>query len=461
MPETLRIALGRMNPRPADPAANAARIAALRAEAAAAGADLLLTPHLSLCGAVTAAAAADPGLDAALGAALGGLAAEAGPALVLGAPWRDGARLHDALHLIGDGAVRARRAAHAPGGGFDPGPVPGPVAFRGARLGLMAGADWRDAAVAETLAETGAGILVALDSLPAETGGEERVLQAALARVVETGLPLLLLNRLGAEGEAVRDGAALVLDAGRAPALRLPPFAEGVVLTGWTRDGDAWRPAPHPAPPAMAPEEALWRALLLALREHARRHGAARLLVPLEDTAEAALAAVLAADALGPGAVTALGAGMAPDAARRLGLVPEALDLAPAARALAAALPDAADPLPRLRALAVAALAEARGAVPVVTGPAPPPAFAPLRHLDAATRRALAAWRDAARPPDLPGPDAPGLPVPPGTSPPPPDATPWPEARRADYKRGLPPGPRFAPRASTWRPPEPDEGPSP
>jgi NAD+ synthase len=460
----LRIALAQTNPRMADIEANAARLRALRAQAASQGADLLLTPEHSLSGAVPATLAADPGFAAACDAALMDLAAGTsgiGPALILGAPWRDGLHLHDALALLEGGSIRARRAAHEPRPGFDPGPVPGPVAFRGIRLGLMAGRDWRGPATAETLAETGAEILIALDSLPFETGGEERRLQAALSRVVENNLPLLLLNRLGAEEEDVHDGAALILNADRSPALQLPPFAESLTLTEWTQDGATWRCVPHPTPPAMPSEEQLWRALLLALRDHAARHGAGAFLLPLAATPESLLAATLAADAFGPAALRALHHQhdtSAAEAARELALATESLDLAPAGDALAAAVPQAAPCLvAALSQAVIQALAEATKALPILTGPGTTPtAFAPLRHLSPAQRRALATWRNAHRPTGLLGPEQVALPLDqPAGTPQMNKATPaghgpalWQSLARADYKRRhSPPGLNIAPRA--------------
>ncbi|WP_458093318.1 nitrilase-related carbon-nitrogen hydrolase [Roseomonas sp. WA12] len=480
MPD-LRIALASFNPGMAAIEANAARLRSLRAEAAALGADLLLTPEHSLSGAVPARLAADLDFSAACDAALTALAAETadgGPALLLGAPWRDGPRLHDALHLLEAGTIRARRAVHEPRPGYDPGPAPGPVAFGAARLGLMPGRDWRFPATPETLAETGADLLIALDSLPFEAGGEERILQSALARVVENGLPLLFLNRLGAEEEDAHDGAALVLNADRSPALRLPPFAEALALTEWTRDGATWRCTPQsPALPIPDPER-LWRALLLALRDHAARHAPPAILLPLTDTPDAALLATLATDAFpAAGLRPLLLEDAATPLAHRLGLTPQSLDLTATAQAataaLAAAAPGPPNLLRALQHLALDALAEATGALPLTTGPSAfPSAFAPLRHLSTTQRRALAAWRNSHRPAGLLGPESPGLSPPPESPAAPagqsPRLTPWQSLARADYKRRhLPPGLNTAPRAfgpdpsDPLRHPNPDEAPAP
>ncbi|WP_338661929.1 nitrilase-related carbon-nitrogen hydrolase [Pararoseomonas sp. SCSIO 73927] len=457
MPDRLRIALASFNPRMAAPEANAADLAALRARAAEAGADLLLTPAHSLSGAVPAALAADPGFAAACETALAPLATGEGPAMTVGLPWREGEGLYDAVLLLAEGALRGRRTAHHPRPGFDPGPVPGPLVLGDLRLGLMPGADWRDPAVPETLAETGAEILVALDSLPEETGGPERTLQAALARVVENGLPLMLVNRLGAEEESAHDGAALVLNADRAPALRTAPFTEALALTEWRREGDAWRCAPAPPPAPMGDEERLWQALILALRDHALRFAPAPILITLDEDPFAALTAALAVDAFGTDPIRVraflLQEGAAP-LASRLGLASSTLDLGPALEALSNALPPAAPHLlGPLRRLAMDMLARAgQGVQPVCGFSACSAAFFPLRHLSPARCRALAEWRNAARPPGALGPEYPFLPLP-ADEPAPVERhdsghTLWQSLARADYKRRLlPPGLNIAPRA--------------
>ncbi|WP_052401253.1 nitrilase-related carbon-nitrogen hydrolase [Muricoccus aerilatus] len=455
MTAPLRIALAQANPRLAAIQANAARLRALRARAAALGADLLVTPESSLSGAVPATLAAHPDFAAALTATLAALAAETadgGPALLLGAPWRNGAALHEALHLLDAGTLRSR-AAHEPRAGYDPGPVPGPVAFRTARLGLMPARDGRGPAVAETLAETGADLLIALDSPPHAPGAAERRLQSALARVVENDLPLIRLDRLGAEDEAAHDGGALVLNADRSPALILPPFAEDTItLTEWHHDGTVWRCAPQAAPPPMPEHEATWRALLLALRDHAERWGATSFLLPLSDSPESALAATLARDAFGSAAIRAIlleGEGEA--AARALGLTAERIDLSPARATLAAILPATPGLAARLREAALDTLAEA-GGMPILTGTlatSTAEAFAPLRHLPPETRAALAAWRVALRPENLSGaPFEAEIPHPPHGATPDPSRHLWQSLAREDYKRRrAPPGVALTPPA--------------
>ncbi|MFT8245305.1 nitrilase-related carbon-nitrogen hydrolase [Roseomonas sp. BN140053] len=428
-PDTLRLAAAPFAPRPGDPAGNARRILHLRAEAAAAGADLLVLPPYALAGfppelhrpgavLLRACAAAAEHLAAAT--------ADGGPGLVLGTPWQDGSRCHHGAVLLDGGAVLARRACHVAPGPFDPGPPAGPAVFRGLRLGLLVGADWHGPDLAETLSESGAELLLALDAEPFAPGGAERRVDRAVARVVETGLPLLLLNALGADGERVFDGASFALNADRSLPVSGPLFAPGGTPSEWRRDEDGWHARPAPLHPLPGPEEATWRALVLALRARVEAGDHPGILLDLAGDRPGALLAAAAADALGPGRVRAAvlsapgTAEAAPAAARalaaRLRLRCDTLVLGPALDGLRAVLPGAAEGAgaARLRGAVLRGLAETSGELlltaatrgALLLGPPVEADFAPFKHLDEAALHRLARWRDAARPAGLPGPDA-------------------------------------------------------
>ena len=179
MADTLRIALAQLNPHLGDVTANLAGVRRARAEAARLGADLVVTPEFSIAGYPPEDLVRKPAFVAACDAALAALAgdtADGGPGLIVGGPWLDGDRLYNAAFLLDGGQVVARRAKHElPNYGvfdekrvFDAGPAPGPVVFRGFRLGLMVCEDWWFPAVAETLQESGAEILLSVNGSPYE-----------------------------------------------------------------------------------------------------------------------------------------------------------------------------------------------------------------------------------------------------------------------------------------------------
>ncbi len=314
---SLRIALAQMNPHVGAVRANAARIRALRAEAAAMGADLLVTPEFSIAGYPPEDLVLKPAFREACEAEIAALAAETadgGPGIVLGGPWMEGGKLFNAAFLLDGGKVVARRAKHElPNYGvfddkrvFDAGPAPGPVVFRGVRLGLMVCEDWWFPAVAETLQESGAEILLSINGSPFEVAKDGARVDLAVARVVETGLPFVFLNQVCGQDELVFEGASFVLNADRSLAAKLPAFAEALALTEWTRGPDGWRCAPQPLAAPLPREAQIYAAMMLGLRDYVAKNRFPGVVLGLSGGIDSALSAAVAADALGPERVRAV-----------------------------------------------------------------------------------------------------------------------------------------------------------
>ena len=249
MSDTLKIALAQINPHVGQVVHNLARIRAARAEAAALGADLVVAPEMFIAGYPTEDLIRKPAFVQACEAALAELAVDTGdggPGVLIGGPWQDGDKLFNAAYILDGGKVLARRAKHElPNYGvfdekrvFDAGPAPGPVAFRGFRLGVMVCEDWWFPAVAETLAESGAEILLSINGSPYESGKQSTRIQLAVTRVVETDLPFVFCAQVCGQDELVFEGASFALNADRALAVQMPFFEEAVRLTTWTRQGD-------------------------------------------------------------------------------------------------------------------------------------------------------------------------------------------------------------------------------
>ncbi len=153
--------------------------------------------------------------------------------------------------------------------------------------------------VTECLQESGAEILVVINGSPFETDKPDDRLNPAVARVTESGLALVYVNLVGGQDELVFDGASFVL--GRASTLlaKAPSWREDVLLTRWTKDSDAWTCAE--AAIASEPDEleAIYRALVLGLRDYVGKNGFPGVLIGLSGGIDSALTAAVAADALG------------------------------------------------------------------------------------------------------------------------------------------------------------------
>ncbi|MEE9480471.1 MAG: NAD+ synthase, partial [Kiloniellales bacterium] len=315
MSDHLSIALAQINPTVGDLDGNADLIRAARAEAAGQGADLLVCPELSVPGYPPEDLVLKPAFVAACRTAVEALAAETadgGPALVVGSPWReeaDGrARPVNAAVLLDGGQVQTHRAKHElPNYSvfdekrvFQKGPLPGPVNFRGVRLGLMVCEDMWTPDVSECLAESGAEILVVPNGSPYEMDKVDVRVQLAVRRVTETGLPLVYVNQVGGQDELVFDGGSFVLDAECNLQVQLAMFEPLVVTTRWERGGDdRWRCTGGPQTPPEVGAEAVYRALVLGLRDYVDKNGFPGVVLGLSGGIDSAVSAAVATDALG------------------------------------------------------------------------------------------------------------------------------------------------------------------
>jgi NAD+ synthase len=319
MADTLKIALAQINTTHVGALrANAERIRAARAEGARLGADLVVTPEFSVGGYLPEDLVRKPAYVAACADVIAELAAETadgGPGLIVGGPWQDGEKLYNAAFLLEGGRIAARRAKHElPNYGvfdekrvFDAGPVPGPIAFRGFRIGLMVCEDWWLPTVAETLCETGAEMLLSINGSPFEADKHDRQrLPLAVSRVVETGLPFVFLGQVGGQDEIVFDGASFVLNPDRSVAQLLPMFEERVVLTEWRREGD--RLVCTPGDIARTPDRLgqVYGAMTLGLRDYVEKNGFPGVVLGLSGGIDSAISAAVAVDALGADRVHAV-----------------------------------------------------------------------------------------------------------------------------------------------------------
>jgi len=313
---SFRLALAQSNPTVGDIAGNAARVREARRRAGQAGADLVMFPELFLCGYPPEDLVLKPAFQDACRGACEGLARETGdggPAVLLGLPWVEGGKLYNAYALLDGGVIQAVRFKVAlPDYGvfdeariFSPGPLPGPVPFRDhVRLGLPICEDIWSEEVAECLAETGAEILLSPNGSPFRRGvGDERM-NVAVARVVETGLPLVYLNQVGGQDELAFDGASFVLDADRNLTHQLPAFREALVVTDWRRDDGRWRGEPGEAVALETGDEADYAACVLGLRDYVGKTGFPGVVIGLSGGIDSALCAAMAVDALGADRVT-------------------------------------------------------------------------------------------------------------------------------------------------------------
>jgi NAD+ synthase len=122
-------------------------------------------------------------------------------------------------------------------------------------------------------------------------------LSIAVARVTESGLPLVYLNQVGGQDELVFDGASFALNADFSVAAQLPDFAEAVTTLRWTKGDDGWR-CSGPTVPVLEGDKADYAACVLGLRDYVRKNGFPGVLLGISGGIDSALCAAIAVDAL-------------------------------------------------------------------------------------------------------------------------------------------------------------------
>ena len=307
MTDTLTIALAQLNPTVGGIAANLAK--AKLEIAKLIGVDLVLFPELYISGYPPEDLVLRPSFVAACKTACEELAREfaSGPAIIIGLPWCEGALLHNAIAFLNGGKIETVRFKHdLPNYGvfdekrvFQPGPAPGPINFKGVRLGVPICEDIWTNEVCETLAETGAEILLVPNGSPFERNKDDVRLNLVVARVTETGLPLAYLNQVGGQDELVFDGASFVLNADRSLALQMPMFEEAVAITQWRRSGDGWQMTKGEVARLPEKEEETWKACVLGLRDYVNKNRFPGVVLGMSGGIDSAVVAAMAVDALG------------------------------------------------------------------------------------------------------------------------------------------------------------------
>ena len=454
MSDILKLVLAQLNPHVGQINSNLEIIRRARAQGARLGADLVVTPELSISGYPPEDLVKKPAFVAACADAISALAADTadgGPGVIVGAPWAEGDKLYNAAFVLDGGRILARRLKHElPNYGvfdekrvFDAGPAPGPVPFRGFRVGLMICEDWWFPAVSETLAESGAEILLSINGSPFEADKQQHRIPLAVQRVVETGLPFVFCAQVCGQDELVFEGASFVLNPDRSLAVQMPFFEEAITLTEWHRDGERLVCKPLPLSPEPEHLEQIYRAMMLGLADYVNKNRFPGVILGLSGGIDSALSAAVAADALGAGRVRAF---MLPSpytsqhslddaaaCARLLGIQCDTVPITPAMVAFDAALAPvfegrAADITEeniqsRARGLILMAVSNKIGSMVLTTGNKSEMSvgyatlygdmcggYSVLKDVYKTTVFALSRWRNAHRPPGAFGPDGPVMP---------------------------------------------------
>ena len=233
----------------------------------------------------------------------------------LGCRGRENGHCYNAYALLDKGRIEAIRfKVDLPNYGvfdekrvFTPGPMPGPVVFKGVRIGIPICEDIWGPDPVECIAETGGEILLVPNGSPYWRGKTNERLSVAVARVVESKLPLIYLESVRRPGRTCLRWRFL-----RPQCRFLARFPASGIHGSGRQDGLGARTqmalsvSRDPVPPIEEGDEADYAACVLGLRDYVNKNGFPGVVMGLSGGIDSALCAAISVDALGPGRVHCL-----------------------------------------------------------------------------------------------------------------------------------------------------------
>ena len=310
MTDRFRITLAQLNATVGDIAGNAALARSAWEEGRANGAQLVALPEMFITGYNTQDLVVKPAFHNAAIRAIEALAKDCadGPALAIGGPAVVDSALHNGYYILKKGQIQTCVLKHELPNEtvfdevrvYDAGPLGGPYVVDGVRVGSPICEDAWHMEVSETLAETGAEFLLVPNGSPYYRNKLEERQNLMVARVVETGLPLIYLNLVGGQDDQMFDGGTFVLNPGGELALQMPVMEEAITQLDLVRGPGGWRAVKGALASIPDAYELDYRAMVLSLRDYLRKTGFSQVLLGLSGGIDSAIVATIAADALGP-----------------------------------------------------------------------------------------------------------------------------------------------------------------
>ena len=230
-----------------------------------------------------------------------------GPAIAIGGPAYLKGKLYNAYYILADGNVaNVIMKHHLPNQNvfdekriFDEGEISGPYQIGPIRIGSPICEDAWHSDVSETLSETGAQLLLVPNGSPYYNGKNDVRLNKMVARVVETNLPLIYLNMVGAQDDQVFDGGTFALNRGGSLAIKLPLFEEALEHIVLEETDIGWKIIKGELAKVPCDKELDYHAMVMGLRDYCKKSGFEKVVLGLSGGIDSALVAVIASDAIG------------------------------------------------------------------------------------------------------------------------------------------------------------------
>jgi len=307
----IKVAIAQLNCTVGDLEGNAARILDVCRRAREAGAAIVLTPELSLCGYPPEDLLLRDGFYRDCDEALSRLVAQVqGVVAIVGHPGRVDGGHYNAASVLQDGRITATYHKHALPNDtvfdekryFNPGTAPCVFAVQGVQFGINICEDTWTSQGPSAARAAGAQVLLVLNASPYHVRKQATRHDAMRDRVVETGMALIYANMIGGQDELVFDGGSFALNGTGEVVCQMALFEEGVgylsIADGVLQSGVA--------APEQPVEAEIYQALCLGVRDYIDKNGFPGALLGLSGGVDSALTLAIACDALGADRVRAV-----------------------------------------------------------------------------------------------------------------------------------------------------------
>src|SRR5450755_4717878 len=307
----MRVAIAQLNQVVGDLSGNAARILDAMAESTRGGAQLLITPELSLCGYPPEDLLLRPAFISACAEELARLASQVdGITVLVGFPELAHGSRYNAVAVLRERKVAAiYRKRCLPNYTvfdeqryFSAGGDSCVVDIAGIRVGIIICEDVWCAGPAAAARDSGAQLIVVPNGSPYHTHQQALRREVVAARARETGLAIVYVNRTGGQDELVFDGASFIVDAAGAVAQQLPAWHDTLAFAEF--DGAIPKHVRGALDERLEPH--VYSALVMGVRDYVEKNGFPGVLLGLSGGIDSALTLAVAVDALGRDRVRAL-----------------------------------------------------------------------------------------------------------------------------------------------------------
>jgi NAD+ synthase len=309
MTQKFQLTMAQLNAVVGDISGNCAQATEAWVAAKDAGSDMVMLPEMFITGYQLQDLVLKPAfiLDAMAQVEALALACSDGPAIGIGSPFLDESGLYNAYYILAAGSIQAIVKKHIlPNQDvfdevrlYQSADISGPYRVAGLRIGTPICEDAWHSEVPEALVESGAQVLFVPNGSPYARGKMDVRMAHMVARVIETGLPLVYVNMVGGQDDQVFDGGSFVLNPGGSLALSLPLFDTCIAHVKFESSEDGWCALPGTRAHWAEPLEQDYHAMVLSLRDYVYKTGFSSVVLGLSGGIDSAIVATVAADALG------------------------------------------------------------------------------------------------------------------------------------------------------------------